>query len=125
MPQRSSKRRPPPTSRRGTRETARRMRLSPSERTGPENAHAFVSGLLGDDVHAMRVMSLANGVVGVLHGAALGIHAIGRGLADALDPKHASKQVDRLLSNAGITIWDWFAQWVLTSAEKRRKHVSA
>ena len=90
------------------------MRLPASERTGPENTHAFVSELLGEDVHATRVMSLANGVVGVLHAAALGIHAIGRGLADALDldPKHAIKQVDRLLSNSGIKIWDWFAQWV-------------
>lgn len=90
------------------------MRLPASERTGPENAHAFVSDLLGEDVHATRVMSLANGVVGVLHAAALGVHAIGRGLADALDldPKHAIKQVDRLLSNSGIKIWDWFAQWV-------------
>ena len=121
MPQRSSKRRPPLISRRGTRETARRTRLSPSERTGPENAHAFVSELLGDDVQATRVMSLANGVVGVLHGAALGIHAIGRGLADALDPKHAIKQVDRLLSNAGITIWDWFAQWVTYVVASRKE----
>ncbi len=80
------------------------MRLPASERTGPENTHAFVSELLGEDVHATRVMSLANGVVGVLHAAALGIHAIGRGLADALDldPKHAVKQVDRLLSNSRL-----------------------
>ncbi len=100
----------PSTSRRGTRETARRTRLPPSERTGPENTHAFVAELLGEDVHMTRVMSLANGVVGVLHAAALGIHAIGRGLADALDldPKHAVKQVDRLLSNSGLKIWDWF-----------------
>jgi hypothetical protein len=48
-----------------------------------------------------RVLSLANGVVGVMRAASLGIHAIGPGLADAqdLDPKHAIKQVDRLLSN--------------------------
>ena len=99
------------------------MRLSPSERTGPENAHAFVSELLGDDVHAKRVMSLANGVGGVLHGAAFGIYAIGRSLADALDldPKHAIKQVDRLLSNAGITIWDWFAQWVTHVVASRKE----
>ena len=99
------------------------MRLPASERTGPENAHAFVSDLLGEDVHATRVMSLANGVVGVLHAAALGIHAIGRGLADALDldPKHAIKQVDRLLSNRGITIWDWFAQWVTYVVASRKE----
>ena len=111
------------TSRRGTRETARRMRLPPLERTGPENTHAFVAELLGEDVHMTRVMSLANGVVGVLHAAALGIHAIGRGLADALDldPKHAVKQVDRLLSNTGITIWDWFAQWVTYVVASRKE----
>jgi len=99
------------------------MRLPASERTGPENAHAFVSDLLGEDVHTTRVMSLANGVVGVLHAAALGIHAIGRGLADALDldPKHAIKQVDRLLSNRGITIWDWFAQWVTYVVASRKE----
>jgi hypothetical protein len=90
------------------------MHLPPASRTGPENAHAFVNELLGDDVHATRVLSLANGVVGVMHAAALGIHAIGRGLADALDlePKHAIKQVDRLLSNRGIVIWSWFTQWI-------------
>ena len=78
------------------------------------DVHGFVSRLLGDDVHANRVLSLSNGVVGVLHSAALGIHAIGRGLADALglNAKHTVKQVDRLLSNRGITIWDGFAQWV-------------
>jgi len=90
------------------------MRLPPAKRSGPESAYAFVHDLLGEDVHATRVMSLANGVVGVMQAAALGIHAIGRGLAEALDldPKHAIKQVDRLLSNRGIVIWTWFAHWV-------------
>lgn len=103
------------------------MRLPASERTGPENAHAFVSDLLGEDVHTTRVMSLANGVVGVLHAAALGIHAIGRGLADALDldPKHAIKQVDRLLSNRGITIWEWFTQWVTYVVASRKEIIVA
>jgi hypothetical protein len=32
--------------------------------------------------------------------------------AKGLNPKHAIKQVDRLLSNAGITVWQWFAPWV-------------
>lgn len=80
----------------------------------PERVHEFVGELLGEDVHAARVFSLANGVVGVLSAAALGIHVIGRGLADAmgLEPKHAIKQIDRLLSNSGVTVWQWFQQWV-------------
>jgi hypothetical protein len=75
----------------------------------PCDVHGFVEKLLGDDVHARRVHSLANGVVGVLHSAALGIHAIGLGMASAmsLDPKHTTKQVDRLLSNVGVDLpWE-------------------
>jgi hypothetical protein len=47
-----------------------------------------------DDLHARTVLSLANGVTGVLEAATLGIHAIGRGLAAAegLNRKHATKQ---------------------------------
>ena len=99
------------------------MRLPPTERTGPETTHAFGSELLGEDVHMTRVMSLANGVVGVLHAEALGIHLIGRGLPDALDldPKHAVKQVDRLLSNTGIKIWDWFAHGVMFVVASRKE----
>jgi len=99
------------------------MQLPPAKRTAPENTHAFLHELLGEDVHAMRVMSLANGVVGVMHAAALGIHAIGRGLADALDldPKHAIKQVDRLLSNRGINVWQWFEQWVAFVIGERKE----
>jgi len=73
---------------------------------------------LGDlflkDVHAKRVLSLTNATVGVLRAGALGVHAIGVGLAREMDlsPKHAIKQVDRLLSNDGIQPWDLFEHWV-------------
>jgi hypothetical protein len=90
------------------------MQLDPGKLRGPDATHALVAEMLGDDVHATRVLSFANGVVGVMHAAALGIHAIGRGLSDALDldPKHAVKQVDRLLSNQRINVWEWFSRWV-------------
>jgi len=99
------------------------MHLPPAKRSGPENTYAFVHELLGEDVHATRVLSLANGVVGVMHAAALGVHAIGRGLADALDldAKHAVKQIDRLLSNRGVTIWAWFSQWVAFVVAARKE----
>jgi hypothetical protein len=52
----------------------------------------------------MRVLSLTNGVVGVLDAAVLSIHAIGRGYAHATNgnAKHGVKQTDRMLSNAGF-----------------------
>ena len=85
-------------------------RRPPAARLSPLQVHEFVVDLLGEDVHATRVLSFARGVVGVLHAAALGVHAVGRGLAKAmgLEPKHAIKQVDRLLSNTGVNVWDWF-----------------
>ena len=89
-------------------------RRTAAPKLSPEQTHRFVRDIFGDDIHATRVLSFSRGVVGVLHAAALGVHAIGRGLAGALglNAKHAIKQVDRLLSNAGISVWQWFAQWV-------------
>lgn len=74
----------------------------------------LVSSIFTDDLHAKRVASLAGAAVGVLEGAALGIHAIGNALAvaEGLKSKHAVKQVDRLLSNEGIPVWSLFASWV-------------
>ena len=74
----------------------------------------LVSTIFADDLHAKRVASLAGAAVGVLEGAALGIHAIGNALAvaEGLKSKHAVKQVDRLLSNEGIPVWSLFSSWV-------------
>ncbi len=53
--------------------------------------------IFADDLHARRVLSIANGVVGVLDAAVLSIHAIGRGYARATNKseKHGIKQTDR------------------------------
>lgn len=72
----------------------------------PEAVHRFVEELVGEDLHAKRVFSLARGVLGVLHTASLAIHTIGEALWSTMDlsPKHATKQVDRLLSNRGLDL---------------------
>jgi Transposase DDE domain len=71
-------------------------------------------GVLGHDLHAKRVASLCDATLGVLRSASLAVCTIGQGLAAArgLNPKHATKQVDRLLSNPKINVDDILARWV-------------
>lgn len=86
------------------------------ERAGipPDLIRDFVFGVLAEDLHAKRVQSIANAVTGVTQASTLSVQTIGHGLAAALDKnsKHAIKQVDRLLSNAKLVVWDLFAPWV-------------
>ena len=79
-----------------------------------KDIHAFIDGLYGHDLHTKRVDSLAAATLGVMVGASLAVAMIGQALAQArgLVTKHAIKQVDRLLSNQGIDVWDSFARWV-------------
>ena len=92
--------------------TPRRLKANPRMDEG--DVHAFLESLYERDMHARRVVSLSYAVLGVLHAGSLAIHSIGQGLAQArgLDPKHAVKQVDRLLSNKEIDVWRLFYQWV-------------
>ena len=72
-----------------------------------------IQQIFADDLHARRVLSLANGVVGVLDAAVLSIHAIGRGYAHATNKseKHGVKQTDRMVGNSGIDVWLLFHPW--------------
>src|SRR5208337_633149 len=74
----------------------------------------YLDGIFAEDLHAKRVKSLTNGTLGVMTSASLAVSIIGQSLAQArgLLSKHAIKQVDRLLSNQGIVVWDMFAPWV-------------
>jgi len=89
--------------------------------------HDFLAGIFAEDLHAKRVASLANGVLGVMTSASLAVSIIGHSLAQArgLLGKHAIKQVDRLLSNQGIVVWDMFAAWVTQVIGKRKAIVVA
>ena len=78
------------------------------------DVRGFIGGLYGPDLHAKRVDALAAATLGVMAGASLAVAMIGQALAQArgLVTKHAVKQVDRLMSNAGIDVWDSFSRWV-------------
>jgi hypothetical protein len=73
-----------------------------------------LSGLFEGDLHAKRVLSLANATLGVIRTASLAVHTIGQGLALArgLNTKHAIKQVDRMLSNEGIDVDAALRHWI-------------
>lgn len=83
--------------------------------------------LFGEDLHAMRVLSLANGTIGVLNAASLAVSAIGKAYAAVVggDPKHGVKQVDRMLSNDGIDLPTLFPSWVQFVVSSRREIVVA
>ena len=84
------------------------------QRLSSNQIEQILGGVLGHDLHAKRVDSLCDATLGVLRGASLAVCAIGQGLAAArgLNPKHATKQVDRLLSNPKISVDDILARWV-------------
>ena len=95
------------------------QRISVARMTRPHpirfgQVHSFAQSLFESDLHAKRVLSIANATLGVVYGASLAIHSIGCALAAArgLKKKHAVKQVDRLLSNTGVNVWRLFAKWV-------------
>ncbi len=89
--------------------------------------HEFLNRVFIEDLHAKRVLSLANGTLGVMTGAALAVSLIGQALAKArgLFAKSAIKQVDRLLSNAGVVPSDLFGSWVREIVGARRGIVVA
>jgi hypothetical protein len=75
-----------------------------------DDVRLYLGGLYGAD--AKRIESLAGATLGVMQAASLAVALIGHALAQArgLVTKHAVNQVDRLLSNNGIDVWDSFAR---------------
>lgn len=68
------------------------------------HVNQFIQGQFGFSMHKKRISSLSDAVVGLLTNQCLQPTKIGHGLAEAkgLLPKHAVKQIDRLLSNKEI-----------------------
>ncbi len=98
------------------------MADSEQRRAQIADVRLFVGGVYGADLHAKRIDSLAGATLGVMQSASLAVAIIGQALAQArgLVTKHAIKQVDRVLSNNGIDVWDSFARWVPHQIGERR-----
>jgi len=96
--------------------------MTPAQTLCFTEVHRFPAGLFEGDLHAKRVLSLANATLGVLKTASLAVHSIGQGLALArgrmtkhaipLDALASGKPVDRLLSNPGVGIDAALRRWV-------------
>ena len=96
-------------------------------RLNDQQVHTFLESLFDEDLHAKRILSLSYAVLGVIHSASLGVQLIGKALAWArgTHSKHGVKQVDRLLSNQGINVWELFALWVPYALGQRSEAVVA
>ncbi len=100
-------------------ETTRRKA---ERKVGRAELDELMGEVFGGEIHAQRVASLRDGVDGVLHAANLGVRAIGHGLAVAngLAPRHAIKQVDRLLSNPKLMREEIARCWVRFVVAERK-----
>ena len=78
------------------------------------NIQAIIENIFGKNLHKKRQLSLAYSALGVFQSESLFLHDIGLGMAESrgVNKKHATKQIDRMLSNPGFDIWDLSAQWV-------------
>src|SRR3984885_7456844 len=92
-----------------------------------EFARDFLLRIFAGNLHAKRIESLANGALGIMTSGLLAVSIIGHSLAQArgLLDKHAIKQVDRLLSNRGIVVWEMIALWVREVVGPRKEIVVA
>ena len=54
--------------------------MLPNQTLGFAGVHRFLTGLFDGDLHAKRVLSLANATLGVIQTASLAVNTIGRSL---------------------------------------------
>jgi hypothetical protein len=73
-----------------------------------------MTDLFGAHLHAARVLSLANGVAGLLSAAVLSLHAIGHAYAQlaGITSKSGIKQVDRMVGNDAISMDKLMSAWL-------------
>lgn len=79
-----------------------------------EKLQRTTTDIFGKDLHKKRQLSLSYAALSLLASGSLFLHKMGMGMATArgVDKKHATKQIDRLLSNKAYDIWSLSSHWV-------------
>ena len=69
---------------------------------------SVIKGIYKEKPHQKRQLSLSYAAMGLLASESFFLHRMAEGLVDTRGgiKKHATKQIDRLLSNKGISVWD-------------------
>jgi len=88
-----------------------------------EKIQEFILSIVGNSLHSKQILSLSNTVQGIVYAASLALSVIGKALAVAqgLDPRHATKQIDRLFSNSKINLVLFFSNWVSFLVKVRKQ----
>jgi hypothetical protein len=88
-----------------------------------QKVQELIKSIVGASLHAKQILSLSNAVQGIIHAASLALSVIGQAVAEVhgLDPKHATKQVDRLFNNSKINLVLFFSNWVSFLVQNRTK----
>jgi len=75
---------------------------------------SVIREIFSDELHQKRQLSLSFAAMGLLASESLFLHRMAEGLVDTRggNKKHTTKQIDRLLSNKGISVWDLSEPWI-------------
>ena len=90
------------------------MAAFPGDKEWGIDIKAHLSSVFEKAIHAARLKSLSDMVVGLMAGGLFTVTGIANSLTavNELSPKHAIKQVDRAIGNDKLVVWDIFDQWV-------------
>lgn len=104
-----------------------RLRNRRRDRLDRRYVHNVVNEVFGPGLHELRVVSLANGVTGVMNAAVLSLHAIGQAYARVaeISSKSGVKQMDRVVGNSAISVEEAQKHWVPYVVGERKEIVVA
>jgi len=79
-----------------------------------EKVSGYVDSIFTNNMHKKRQLSLSDAAFGLMNSKSVHLHHMGAGLAKGkqLVKKHATKQIDRLLSNKKFDIWQLADYWI-------------